>query len=137
MLNTSLNRLPQNLFACLATLCLVLPAGAQDNNQPPEGFEAVFNGEDLAGWTGGTTRNPAEFEAMSPEDLQAFHERMAQQIRQHWSVQEGELVSDGRGPHLVSTQDFTDFELELGARVPHPFDSGIFLRMKPGEKGAR
>src|SRR6476620_6812384 len=34
-------------------LVLSLPLSAQENNQPPAGFTALFNGKDLSGWQGG------------------------------------------------------------------------------------
>ena len=41
------------------------PFGQQD---PPAGFTALFNGRDLSGWYGWTTRDPKELWAMSAEE---------------------------------------------------------------------
>jgi hypothetical protein len=40
------------IAAFLGLVALVPSASAQENNQPPNGFVALFNGKDLLGWYG-------------------------------------------------------------------------------------
>ncbi len=108
----------------LACLLLALPGQAQDNNQPPEGFSALFNGEDLTGWVGGTTIDPAKISA----EQQA---KWDQEVLKHWSTDGIVLVSDGKGPHLVTEREYGDFELWVDWKLTKNGDSGIYLRDVP------
>jgi hypothetical protein len=40
------------LAAALAVIGFAVPVFAQENNEPPQGFKALFNGKDLSGWYG-------------------------------------------------------------------------------------
>jgi hypothetical protein len=81
-------------------------------NRPPEGFTALFNGRDLAGW----------------------HTPPA--VREFWSIEEGVLKSYGLVDHwrasLTTKKQFRDFILMLDFRMPTISDSGInFRRLIP------
>jgi len=122
--------------ALLAMLWLsASPAAAQNHNQPPEGFYRLFNGSDLEGWTGGTTQDPEKLReklgAMSSEQRQAYREDMQSKIEKHWRVEDGELVSDGKGPHLVTWAEYADFEMWVDWKLSPNGDSGIYLRHCP------
>lgn len=58
-----------------------------------------------------------------------------------WSVEDGALTgrvgAEGAGGLIYTAQPFTSFELELEAKIDYPFDSGIFLRMAPKDRGGR
>ena len=45
-------RLPTFVLVALTALMAFPVAQAEELNQPPEGFTALFNGEDLTGWKG-------------------------------------------------------------------------------------
>lgn len=103
-----------HLASLLATLLLVAPARAE----LPEGFEAIFNGKDLTGWSG------------SPE---------------HWSVVDGVLtgVADGTlkaNQFLVyEGEAVTNFELRVKVRLSAGGNSGLQYRSEPrtgSRKGA-
>jgi len=128
MLNLK-NTLPALLLAGLTfTGC----ATAQENNNPPEGFTALFNGTDIeTGWTGGTTRSPKDIDALSPRERQTWDNQQLRGIQTHWSVDDGELVSDGHEPHLVTTKDYGDFEFWVDYKIQTGGDSGIYLRGCP------
>ena len=64
------------------------------DNTPPEGFVALFNGEDLSGWKG-LVGNPKTRATMTPEDLAAAQEKADAAMREHWKVEDGALVFDG------------------------------------------
>lgn len=118
-------------LALALSFALAPAASAQNNNNPPEGFTALFNGENLAGWTGGTTRDPRQIAAMSADEREAYEKQMQAAIKQHWYVEDGELVSDGQEPHLVTTKDYGDFEMWVDWKLQANGDSGVYVRGCP------
>ena len=100
-------------------------------NEPPEGFTALFNGKNLDGWFGHGTKDPRTLWKMSPEELEAHKEKTREDIRKHWSVENGELVNDGKGLYLTTNKDYGDFELHLEYKTVPRADSGIYLRGCP------
>ena len=82
---------------------------ADDQNQPPQGFTALFNGQDLAGWK--DAEKQAEF----------------------WKVEDGVLHWVGKGgKDLTTDQNYKDFEMWVDWRLdPSGGDSGVFLRGRP------
>jgi len=130
-MKTTLRRCTDPLALLVLTCLLAGPCLAQEDNQPPEGFYALFNGVDLDNWGGGSTRDPAEYSEMSSEEYWAWRERMDVEVPQHWRVEDGELISDGRGPNLVSWFDYADFEMWVDWKIQPGGDSGIYLRHCP------
>lgn len=98
---------------------------------PTSGFTAVFNGRDLTGWWGADTEDPRKYIALSPSDFQAKHDASLNDIRQHWRVENGELVNDGKGLYLTTDKFYRDFELLVDYRTVPLADSGIYLRGCP------
>ena len=74
------------LSMLLASSC----AHAQDN-VPPPGYAALFNGRDLSGWKADTA---------------------------HWTVKEGVLNHDGKGRDLWTESAYGDFTLKASWRWP-------------------
>ncbi len=107
------------------------PARAQENNQPPSGFRALFNGSDLSGWHGMEHFDPRQLAKLSPEARAKKLEAETATARQHWSVQQGELINDGRGPFLTTDEEFGDVELWIDFKIASHADSGIYLRTTP------
>lgn len=119
------------------SLCLALaaPAFAADDkeaspNVPPEGFTALFNGKDLTGWKG-LVANPKARAAMSPEQLKTAQEAADKKMRDHWKVEDGVLVFDGKGDSLCTAEDYGDFEMYVDWKILPKGDSGIYLRGTP------
>lgn len=114
------------------TLCplLAAPASAEEV-KPPKGFIALFNGKDLTGWWGLKTEDPAKWMALPPEELAKKKKESLEDIRQHWTVENGELVNDGHGLYLSTEKNYGDFELLLEYRTVPKADSGIYLRGVP------
>ncbi len=108
-----------------------VPLQAESHNVPPEGFEALFNGRDLSGWHGMGHFDPRKLAAMSDE--QRSEKRAADMIgvREHWTVEDGQLVNDGRGPYLTTDREFGDIELWVDYKTVPKADSGIYLRATP------
>ena len=66
-------------------------------NEPPAGFTALFNGQDLAGWYGMASVSPADIAAMTDDDRAKKKAADTEDALKHWSVENGELVNDGSG----------------------------------------
>ena len=109
----------------------VLSGSLHAEVEPPEGFTALFNGKDLAGWWGLKTEDPAKWMALSPEQLADKKKKSLEDIRAHWTVKDGELVNDGKGLYLTTEEHFGDFELLVDYRTVPKADSGIYLRGIP------
>ncbi|GMV24931.1 MAG: hypothetical protein AMXMBFR58_09620 [Phycisphaerae bacterium] len=99
-------------------------------NVPPAGFEALFNGRDLTNWQG-LIDGPPVTASMKPDALAQAQERANASMSTHWSVQDGELVFDGRGDSLQTARHFRDFELFVDWKIQAGGDSGIYLRGTP------
>jgi 3-keto-disaccharide hydrolase len=119
------------LIAAIAALVPPLCAVAQDDNHPPKGFTALFNGHDFDDWTGGATRDPREIAALPADKRAEWEQQMKKGIKEHWRVENGELVSDGHDPYLATTRDFGDFEMWVDWKIGPKGDSGIYLRGVP------
>ncbi|MDA0875152.1 MAG: DUF1080 domain-containing protein, partial [Bacteroidetes bacterium] len=100
-------------------------------NTAPDGFTALFNGQDLDGWFGHGTEDPRVLWAMDADSLEAHKEATREDIREHWTVENGELVNDGNGLYLTTNQDYGDFELLLEYKTVPGADSGVYLRGVP------
>ena len=107
----------------------VLPAQAADNTPPP-GFTALFNGKDLTGWKG-LVANPPARARMSPERLAKAKEAADKLMREHWKVEDGVLVYDGKANNLCTAKDYGDFEMFVDWKIGKGGDSGIYLRGSP------
>lgn len=85
-----------------------------------EGWRSLFDGTSLEGWT----------ETGGPYDGDA-----------DWTVEDGVIVGreakGARGGLLYTESMHQDFEFECDVRITAPFDSGIFVRMAPGQRGAQ
>ena len=100
----------------------------------PPGFTAIFNGKDLSGWRGRQADYSPHAEArLSKEDLAAKQIQWNSERDLHWTVDsaKGEIVCDGKGVHLATAKDYTDFELYVDWLIDHNGDSGIYLRSYP------
>jgi Domain of Unknown Function (DUF1080) len=113
-------------------------------DQALTGFASLFNGKDLSGWYGWSTRNPHELWNMTPEE-QAKYKRESiegglldkkgnpaeDHLKAHWRVENGELVNDGKGLYLTTDKDYGDIELMLEYKALPDGDSGVYLRGIP------
>ncbi|MBM3890165.1 MAG: DUF1080 domain-containing protein, partial [Verrucomicrobia bacterium] len=131
-----------NLSVSLACLILVsiicvpqtLAAPAAQKSavvKPPKGFTALFNGKDLTGWWGCGTEDPRKWMALSPEEFKKKHDASLEDIAQHWRVENGELVNDGKGLYATTEKNFRDYELLIDYKTVPKADSGIYLKGIP------
>ena len=122
------------LFACALSFAVLVgsshAARAEDKqNVPPEGFTALFNGKDLTGWRGLVTIKDRL--TKPPEEVAKMQEEADKSMREHWKVENGVLVFDGKGQSLCTAKDFADFELYVDWKIHKGGDSGIYLRGCP------
>lgn len=110
---------------------LASAANAEKANVPPEGFTALFNGQDLRGWHGQPHFDPRKLAAMSDEERQKQIAEWTEDAHKHWTVENGELVNDGHGAYLTTDQEFGDIELLIDYKTVAKADSGIYLRGTP------
>ena len=115
------------LLTAIGWTTLTGPASAADP-APPEGFRAIFNGQDLSGWYGW---NPHESVKLTGDELEANLRNQREAFAQNWTVENGELVNDGHGPYATTDEDFGDLELLLEYKTVAKADSGIYLRGTP------
>jgi hypothetical protein len=117
------------LLGITAALALVGGVRADDDDHPPPGFRALFNGKDLGGWEGAIQIDRRL--KMSPADLAAAQKAANAKILPHWKVEDGVLVNDGQGGNLATVKDFRNFELQVDWQIEPKGDSGIYLRGEP------
>jgi Domain of Unknown Function (DUF1080) len=109
---------------------MVLVAARGADNVPPDGFVALFDGKDLAGWKG-LVEDPIKRAKMTPEELAAKQQKADEDMRAHWHPENGVLVFDGKGQSICTTKDYGDFELLVDWKIEKDGDSGIYLRGSP------
>jgi len=106
------------------------PLFPKSKDDLPPGFASLFNGRDLAGWKG-QVLDPKQRAAMAPAELASAQAVADQRMRDHWRVEEGILVFDGKGDNLCTARDYSDFELYLEWKILPGGDSGVYLRGAP------
>src|SRR2546423_68904 len=82
---------------------LLLLAASAFAADVPEGFTALIADRDLRGWQDAAT------------------------AAEHWKIENGELINDGKGTDLVTAKSYRNFELRLEWKIPLKGDSGIYL----------
>lgn len=113
-------------------------------------FHATLKNSELAGSADGTDGEPwtwvavraptlsrsgkphwgAPISLFDGKDLDGWHEFRSGYFPQpgHWSVTDGDIVSPGQGPELVSDRKFEDFKLHLEFKNGPTSNSGVYLR---------
>jgi len=118
-----------SLLVLLASLLLATSSRAEDNT-PPEGFTALFNGKDLSGWKG-LVGDPKSRAAMTPAELAEAQKKADASMKEHWKVVDGVIEFDGKGDSLCTDKDYGDFEMYVDWKIKEKGDSGIYLRGSP------
>ncbi len=93
----------------------------------PEGFQPIFNGQDLAGWHGMPHFDPRDLAKMTPENRAKQIAEWTEDSKKHWTVENEELVNDGHGAYLVTDREYTDYELLIDYKTVPLADSGILF----------
>ena len=97
----------------------------------PQGFSPLFNGKDFGGWYGVPHFDPRKLAALPDDERKLKLAEWMQDTLAHWTIDNGEIVNDGKGPYLTSEQEVGDFELLLDYKTVAQADSGIYLRWNP------
>ncbi len=131
-------------FLAAVLLGVSLGSASAADPAPPEGFQALFNGKDLSGWYGWSTKDPTELWNMTSEEQADYKKKSVEggltdakgndpgnHINAHWSVENGELVNDGKGLYLTTDKDYGDFEMWVEYKALPAGDSGVYLRGIP------
>jgi hypothetical protein len=118
-------RVLTGMAAALASCCV----STAEDNTPPPGFTALFNGKDLTGWQG-LVELPQRAK-LSKEELAAKQKEANDKVLPHWTARDGVLHYDGKGNSLQTTKDYRDFELWVDWKIGKGGDSGIYLRGNP------
>lgn len=120
------------LIAALAAALFAGSAGgaaAAELNKPPEGFTALFNGNDLTNWQGLVD---VKYRAQhTPEEVLNAQAEANQKMLAHWTVKDGVLMYDGKGDSLQTARDYGNFEMWVDWKIEKGGDSGIYLRGQP------
>ncbi len=98
---------------------------------PPPGFTPLFNGVDMAGWWGAGTEDPRKYMSLPADEFKKKRDASLEDIRKHWTVENGELVNDGHGLYVTTDKAFRDFELLVDYKTVPLADSGIYLKGCP------
>ena len=83
-------------WVTLALLLVAINASAAEQNQPPEGFTALFDGKTLDGWWGLGTEHYKNYANLSPKDLAKRQEKS----------REGNTVSSAWAPQSPTLMPF-------------------------------
>ncbi len=104
---------------------------AGEMNTPPPGFTALFNGVDLTGWHGMGHFDPRKLQTMPEDERKQKRDKDMEDVRKHWTVEQGELVNDGHGVYLTTNEDYGNMEFLIDYKTVAKADSGIYLRGNP------
>ena len=100
--------------------------------EPPAGYASLFNGRDLNGWRGRPHLDPAKDAEGAPDERARRQAGWDADMAEHWKVENGVIVNDGKGVFLTTDRDYGDFEMLLEWMLPAACaDSGIYLRGNP------
>ena len=92
--------------ACFSALLALASFAFGENNVPPAGFTALFNGKDMEGWRGGDTADHRAYAKLPDAEKTKWTEDM----RKHWKVEDGELLNDGNGKYATTEKEYGNFE---------------------------
>jgi hypothetical protein len=118
------------LVAALTALAAAATSARGEDNKPPAGFTALFNGKDLTGWQGNIDMKQR---ATLPKEKQAeLVKQRTKTAHEHWSVKNGAIHCDGKGGvSLQTVKDYGNFELYVDWKIEKNGDSGLYLRGQP------
>ncbi len=106
-------------------------ASVSAQTAPPEGFESLFNGQNLDGWFAMPTANPQDFADLSAEEQTSKIAELEKSTGESWRVEDGQIINDGKGPYLTTKRNFSDYELLIDFKLEVGGDSGIYLKGTP------
>ncbi len=119
------------LVFSVLTSAAALASTPVEDNVPPAGYVALFDGKTLDGWFGMPHQDPYEWAAMTEAQRAEKVATWNQEVAKHWTVVDGAIVNDGDGPYLTTQQDFRNYDLWIDYKTVAQADSGIYLKANP------
>lgn len=126
-------------------ITFVSPKGEEDSNADltfkgtlrDDRVSGTLNGPDGKAWSWSGVRAPSLKRSVAPEwekptdvfngkDLSGWHESKAGPP--DWTVKDGNLITPGNGPELISEEKFQDFKLHIEFKCDKDSNSGVYLR---------
>jgi hypothetical protein len=123
--------IPKSCVIFPLSVLLFVAVRAASGAEIEPGFTPLFDGQSLNGWWGASTEDPRGWMALQPAEFHKKHDASLEDIRQHWRVENGELVNDGFGLFLTTEKNFGDIELLVDYKTVPLADSGIYLKGCP------
>lgn len=125
----------RDIAVSVATILAVGFSALAAPAQLPSGFKPIFNGTDTTGWRGWAIHSkgasPAELAKLDAGAREKLYATWTEDALKHWSVKDGELINDGKGAYLATTESFADYELVIDYKTVPKADSGIYLKGGP------
>jgi hypothetical protein len=123
-------------YYLIAAVAVLVPAVAlAADPTPPKGFTALFNGKDFTNFKGWAIHekggSPVDLAKLTPEERQKKFDAWTADLKNHWTIENGELVNKGTGPFLASEKDYGDFELLIEYKISPTCDAGIYPKSMP------
>lgn len=104
------------------------------NMKPENGFVPIFNGKDLSGWKG-LVADPIKRSKMDSKTLEEEQRKADAEMRDSWTVKNGELLFLSHGNNLATIKKYGDFEMLVDWKIiddkKGEGDAGIYLRGTP------
>jgi hypothetical protein len=122
-----MKKVMRHLSMVLFSALFVSSVWAESTTKAESQWTAIFDGTSFSGWHGRPHIDPAKY--ATTDD--ATRAKWADEVAQHWTIENGELVNDGAGPYLTTDESFGDMELRLKYKTVAKADSGIYLRATP------
>ncbi|MEM7012320.1 MAG: DUF1080 domain-containing protein [Verrucomicrobiota bacterium] len=122
----------------LTILLASLAAAGAQLDPGTTGLTPIFNGENLTGWhannphtLANALKKAGDDPAKIEEVTKATMESMAASFAEHWTVENGEFVNDGKGAYATSDKEYGDVEFHVDYKTVAKADSGIYMRGTP------
>lgn len=119
------------LASSLVSATVLSACSPVQDNVPPDGYVALFDGQTLEGWFGMPHQDPYEWAAMTDAQRAEKVAAWDQEVATHWTVVDGAIVNDGHGPYLTTKQNFRNYDLWIDYKTVAQADSGIYLKANP------
>lgn len=120
-------------FSCAAAalLCFFVPGGLLGQSVDARSLQPIFDGRSFDGWRGSPHQDPSVFSRLSDAEKASKQAAFDEDLRRHWTIENGELRNDGEGVFMTTVRSFGDLEMELEYCTVPLADSGVYLRGTP------
>src|SRR5262245_19212465 len=94
-------RMKARLAAVAFAIALLAPSARAEDNKPPEGFTALFNGKNLDGWQGNLDMKQRA--TLPKEKQEETLKTRTKTALENWTVKDGVIVCSGKGNVSLQT----------------------------------